>query len=345
MNRFRNAKVGQRLTAAFALVGLLLAVVIGVGLSGASRQHKAQEAIVENAEAVSDVLHLKFRAADFNGRQTAYAFEAVLKATDATLDTGTARKAFLDSAAAFRSEMSRVIGHRLAGARQEEIRTIETSFARSMALDEQIIALYRSGNPASADKATALVLGEQPVLFNRIAEATDRMARIVGQDSLRSQKEADDSSSLTRTLMLAVGGLALGLAAVLAVVITRSMTIPLRRTSSSLTSSSSELSAVSQQMSAAAEETAAQAATVSAAAEQVSNSLQSVSAGAEELGSSIQEIARNTGDAATVASKAVSVAEATNGTVLKLGASSTEIGAVIKVITSIAEQTNLLALT
>jgi methyl-accepting chemotaxis protein len=40
----------------------------------------------------------------------------------------------------------------------------------------------------------------------------------------------------------------------------------------------------------------------------------------------------------------VQVAETTNATVTKLGESSTQIGQVVKVITSIAEQTNLLAL-
>ena len=58
-------------------------------------------------------------------------------------------------------------------------------------------------------------------------------------------------------------------------------------------------------MSAAAEETAAQAASVSAAAEQVSHNVQSVAAGAEELDASIHEIAKNTSDAARVASQAV----------------------------------------
>jgi len=114
--------------------------------------------------------------------------------------------------------------------------------------------------------------------------------------------------------------------------------------SATLSASSEKLSAVSQQMSAAAEETAAQAGSVSAAAEQVSHNIQSVSAGSEELGASIQEIARNTGDAARVAAEAVLVAEETNDIVTTLGASSAEIGEVIKVITLIAEQTNLLAL-
>ncbi|MCU1283592.1 MAG: mcp13 [bacterium] len=116
------------------------------------------------------------------------------------------------------------------------------------------------------------------------------------------------------------------------------------RSSSALGGSSEELSTVSQQIAASAEQASAQANVVSAAAEQVSRNVQSVATGAEEMGASIREIAQNANEAARVAASAVDVAHQTNETVAKLGASSIEIGNVVKVITSIAEQTNLLAL-
>ncbi|MDH5671900.1 MAG: methyl-accepting chemotaxis protein [Myxococcales bacterium] len=111
-----------------------------------------------------------------------------------------------------------------------------------------------------------------------------------------------------------------------------------------LATSSEELLAVSQQMASNAEETSAQANVVSAASEQVSRNVQTVAAGMEQLGASIKEIAQNASDASGVATTGVELAERTNATVAKLGESSTEIGKVIKVITSIAQQTNLLAL-
>src|SRR5579872_7392669 len=112
----------------------------------------------------------------------------------------------------------------------------------------------------------------------------------------------------------------------------------------SLSSASEELTATSQQMSANAEETSAQANVVSASAEQVNKNLQTVATGTEEMSASIKEIAKNAHESAKVATAAVKVAEDTNQVVTKLGDSSTEIGQVIKVITSIAQQTNLLAL-
>jgi methyl-accepting chemotaxis protein len=112
----------------------------------------------------------------------------------------------------------------------------------------------------------------------------------------------------------------------------------------SLASASEELTANSQQMSANAEETSAQANVVSAGAAQVNTNLQTVATGTEEMSSTIKEIAKNAHESAKVATSAVKVAEDTNRIVGKLGDSSTEIGQVIKVITSIAQQTNLLAL-
>jgi len=111
-----------------------------------------------------------------------------------------------------------------------------------------------------------------------------------------------------------------------------------------LASSSEELTSVSQQMSAAAEQTTAQANLVSAAAEQVSGNARIVSGSIESLVTSIHEIARNAQAAATTARQAVDMAGTTSATMNALGHSSTDIGKVVKVITSIAEQTNLLAL-
>ncbi|KQW53649.1 hypothetical protein ASC77_05110 [Nocardioides sp. Root1257] len=115
-------------------------------------------------------------------------------------------------------------------------------------------------------------------------------------------------------------------------------------TARSLSSSAADMADSSQHMAAAAEETSAQAKVVSVAADQVSVNVQTLAAGSDQMGASIREIARSTNEAARVASEAVQVAERTNGTVVKLGDSSAEIGNVIKTITSIAEQTNLLAL-
>jgi methyl-accepting chemotaxis protein len=82
----------------------------------------------------------------------------------------------------------------------------------------------------------------------------------------------------------------------------------------------------------------------SGAATRISANVSSVAQGASEMGAAIEEIARNAESATAVAAVAVQVVSDTNVTVVKLDASSAQIGSVVKMISAIAEQTNLLAL-
>jgi len=116
------------------------------------------------------------------------------------------------------------------------------------------------------------------------------------------------------------------------------------QTALGVATASEELDISSKQITVNSEETSTQADLVSNSAQQVSQNLQTVATGAEEMGGSIREIAKSATEAAKIAASAVRVAETTTATVSKLGDSSTEIGQVIKAITSIARQTNLLAL-
>jgi methyl-accepting chemotaxis protein len=111
-----------------------------------------------------------------------------------------------------------------------------------------------------------------------------------------------------------------------------------------LAHSSEDLSKVTDGVAASAAVVAGDAQSANSSADEVSRSLQTVAAGADEMALSIQEISRSTTEGAQVTAQAVAVVAATADTVGKLGASSQEIGEVVKVITAIAEQTNLLAL-
>ena len=125
-----------------------------------------------------------------------------------------------------------------------------------------------------------------------------------------------------------------------------------------LSSSSTELSAISEQLSSTAESTSGNASTVATAVEEMSSNLNSVSAAmeesttntnmvssaAEEMSSTIQEIARNAENAHVVSSKAVNQAENASQKMVSLGEAAQAIGKVTEAITEISEQTNLLAL-
>ncbi|AGZ38980.1 methyl-accepting chemotaxis protein [Actinoplanes friuliensis] len=114
--------------------------------------------------------------------------------------------------------------------------------------------------------------------------------------------------------------------------------------SQNLNTAAGALASTSKDSAASAEAGARQATSVADSAATMSSNIQTVAAGAEEMGASIREISQSATQAAGVAARAVDVTATTTTVMAKLGESSTEIGNVIKVITSIAEQTNLLAL-
>jgi methyl-accepting chemotaxis protein len=114
--------------------------------------------------------------------------------------------------------------------------------------------------------------------------------------------------------------------------------------SQSLNTAAGALASSSKDSTVSAETGAQQANAVADSAAAMSTNIQTVAAGAEEMGASIREISHSATQAAGVAARAVEVTASTTTVMAKLGESSTEIGNVIKVITSIAEQTNLLAL-
>ena len=111
-----------------------------------------------------------------------------------------------------------------------------------------------------------------------------------------------------------------------------------------VSSAAEEVGMVTRTMGDSAEKTTSQASVASTATGQVSHNLQTVAGATEEMSLRLREIGTNVDRAATVSQEAVKVATSTNETIAKLGASSVEIGQVVKVITSIAQQTNLLAL-
>ncbi|GAA2883099.1 hypothetical protein Acy02nite_05480 [Actinoplanes cyaneus] len=111
-----------------------------------------------------------------------------------------------------------------------------------------------------------------------------------------------------------------------------------------LAHSSQELARVNDQTVAGSRAVTDQAEAANGSAAEVSFNLQTVATGADEMAMAIQEISQSATASAGVTMEAVSVVAQTTETVSKLGASSQEIGAVVKTITSIAEQTNLLAL-
>ncbi len=125
-----------------------------------------------------------------------------------------------------------------------------------------------------------------------------------------------------------------------------------------ISSATTELSAISEQMSAASENVSEQSNSVATAAEEMSANMDSVAAAteqtttnmnivasaAEEMTATIADVNSNTEQASKVTGEAVEEAKSATVKVQQLGLAATEISKVTEVITDISGQTNLLAL-
>jgi methyl-accepting chemotaxis protein len=166
-----------------------------------------------------------------------------------------------------------------------------------------------------------------------VQEAADVLERVANRD-LRASVEGryeGDHAKIKDAVNGAIAAMSTALASI-------------GESATTLAAASEELTATASQMEGNADNTSRQAGVVAAASSEVAAGVQTVAAGTEELSASIREIAKSAADAARVATEAVHAAQRTDATISKLGASSAEIGEVIRTITSIAEQTNLLAL-
>ncbi len=118
----------------------------------------------------------------------------------------------------------------------------------------------------------------------------------------------------------------------------------LEETATQLAAAAEELNSTANQLANNADMTSQQSNSAATNTDEVARGVSIVATNTEELVASIKEIARNTSEAANISKDTMQRAQTTNNTITQLGASSQEIGNVIKVISSIAQQTNLLAL-
>jgi methyl-accepting chemotaxis protein len=202
------------------------------------------------------------------------------------------------------------------------------------------LGIAGAGTPAIV---TALVVGTAASaglaarVARHLADPLDRVGEVI--DAVASgdltRTAAGPGSGPVEDLARSVDEALASLAAVLTTV---------TRDAGVLAAAGAELTDVSTTLSGSTATTAAQLSSVSAAADQISRNVQTAASGAEQMGVSIREVAANASAAAGVGIEAARIAASTTTTVARLGESSTEIGNVVKLITSIAEQTNLLAL-
>ena len=371
--------IRARLYGSYAVIIVLLACSVGAGLWGVQSLHRQGQVVAE--QTTPYLMHLTDAAVteklaansergflltsdqkyvtEFDGRIVAV--QASLKAASAMASTAAQRATIAQVGVGLASWSDLVHGEftlqatdpgkalKLAlGANRDVRKTFETLFDVATAQAAKALAASVAAQSSAATTAQRVLLALLGVAVAGAVAIAAWMSRQVTiplremQSLLTAAATGDLTGRATRQSRDEFGVVARAFNAMLDSLSTVMSTIASNATS--LSAATEELTVASSQIAASSEEAAVQANVVAAAADDVSGNINTLATGAEEMGASIAEISHNANDASRVVTQAVTAVQDTNSTVTRLGESSREIGAFVKVITSIAQQTNLLAL-
>jgi methyl-accepting chemotaxis protein len=226
--RIGDLRLGVRLGVAFGIVTLLAAVIAGVGVVGIERLHTSVQELASARALTEAAGQAKFRTADFAGWQTGYAFDTVRRLPHATDDSVGQRKEFLASTAAFRQDLDRLEALPLTAGERRDLAVTRDSFTRYLAVDDEIIAAFRSSAPGAWGRAGQLASGDALVQFGTMADAVSALVDSVRVRSEAASAAADAQAAGARSLLIIASVLVAALAAALAWATTRSVTRPVK---------------------------------------------------------------------------------------------------------------------
>jgi methyl-accepting chemotaxis protein len=227
----RRVGISVRLNALVALVCTAMVGLISVGYVGVNSQLAAQQAVNALSDAQAAAQTLQYDFADFNGWQTAYAFDVTRLGSSAASDSADSRKAFLASIARTRRDLDtlRTASAGLKSADQAAITAVSAGLDKFMTADQQIITLYRLGDLASRRAADKLVLGAEITTFNDAAGQLGDVSKALSAAAAQSTRDAAASGRLAQWVNIGIGAAVMILVILIAVLIARSIRIPIQQ--------------------------------------------------------------------------------------------------------------------
>ncbi len=231
--RFDNISIGKRLWWSSAILGALVAVLLGVSLWGLGSLANAAESASEHAElalAISDVEH---HGAETAALQTMYAFQASLGVAGATSDDQGMRQRFLEGSATLDHDLQTLEAVMASHADttladKQLVDAFVKTYDEFKQTDARMVALYREGTPASIKAANELAISKPITVMTTTTGPLEEMSARSVADSVAALRDLDSAKNTTRSVLLITALITLALAIVLLSLVTRSITVPLR---------------------------------------------------------------------------------------------------------------------
>ncbi|WP_433380173.1 ATP-binding protein [Actinoplanes sp. CA-142083] len=192
----------------------MLVAVAGLGYVVSYRQETTASRARQAQRLVQAAQQVKYRVADFNGWQTAYAFDITRGLPGAAGDSSPSRAMFLRSAAAFDADLTALQALARSPDVARAVGGVRSAFTEFMNVDQEILRLYRSGNGADREAAANLVLGREIELYNLIAASCDAAVALSTSAADADFAHLGAVGGSTRLYIMALSAAAIALAVI-----------------------------------------------------------------------------------------------------------------------------------
>ena len=358
----RRTSVRVRLVGGFTVVAIALAIVMLVGARGFTSVGTESRTSHRLLVLAQQALQTKYLAADWNGWQTAYAFEANLDVTSLDATTGS-RASFTAAAAALKSALADLASaDGLTAPEQAQVSTASQGFTRFMALDDKIMAGYRTAGGQGVRPANQLVLVDEITNYQEVASGMTALSDGLAARSTQAAISVASTADSSRRQLLILSLLVLLALAVCVPMLTISVTGPLRRLeaclrdisdgeadltarldvtgSDELTRTATAFNAFVEQIGKVISGVAESATTVTAAAEQMSGTAQQIAAGAGEASSQAAAVAIASTEVTLSVQTAASGSEEMGASIREIAQSASDAALVAARAVQVIEATN-----
>ncbi len=226
----RRVGVTVRLTVLAVVVTVAVVTLVAVGFTELRSQVTVQKEVNALGAARAAAQTVQFDFADFNGWQTAYAFDVTRLGPSAAADSADSRKAFLASVARTRTDIAalQALTANSAASVRTDLSAVAGGLTTFMQVDDQVVALYRRGDRAARLTADKLVLGQEISVFGTATQHLSSAADALAAQQRSATDSASSQGDTAIKLMLGAGALILLFVIGASTLISRSIRGPLQ---------------------------------------------------------------------------------------------------------------------
>ncbi|MDH2413671.1 methyl-accepting chemotaxis protein [Nocardioides sp. CER19] len=228
--------IGRRLTVAFGLICVLLAIVAVAGATGGTKQENLLRDTNQLQSLRDDVQELRYLDSDISGWQGYIYAEAVVEdPVEAVAPDNYNVQGLTASRNAVYALLNSADRHLYTTQELAELDHIRDQWDDYFTINDAMVLKIRKGSKKSMAAAWDLLNNDLDTAWSDLLDSTDKLAKSLDARQVALAHRSAHTGSVARAAVLGTAVLALLTAILLSIVVTRSIVRPLRRSVDALT--------------------------------------------------------------------------------------------------------------